>query len=46
MTDQYIVIQSDSTETVLNNDITIVQVDNNILQTTVTPITETVTVNL
>jgi hypothetical protein len=33
MTTEFIVIETDSTETVLNNDITIVLVDTNVLQT-------------
>ena len=44
MTTEYIVIETDSTETVLNNDITIVLVDTNVLQTVAVPVIETVAV--
>jgi len=44
MTTEYIVIETDSTKTVLNNDITIVLVATNVLQTVVTPVIETVAV--
>jgi len=44
MTTEYIVIETDSTETVLNNDITIVLVANNVLQTVAVPIVETLAV--